>query len=92
MVRLIGARQHEGKYIADCKRRFTFLIQINNQTFELTSDELLFEIGGGFCQLAMNDNSSGLWSELWILGDPFYRAFCLTHNFNGSIGVAYHKE
>ncbi|KAI6191478.1 Cathepsin D [Aphelenchoides bicaudatus] len=92
LVRSINAQKYKGKYIVDCKKRFTFNVQIQNQTFEMTSEELMFEVGAEYCQLAVNDNSSGLWSELWILGDPFYRKFCLTHNFNGTIGVAHHRN
>lgn len=92
LVKLIDARKHRDKYVVDCKKKFTFEIKIQGHKFEMNSRELMFEIGKGYCQLAVNDNSSGLWSELWILGDPFYRSFCLTHHFNRSIGIAYHRK
>jgi hypothetical protein len=92
LVKLIGARRYKNKYIVDCRKKFDFAVEIQGQKFKLDSKSLMFKIGKGYCQLAINDNSSGLWSQLWILGDPFYRSFCLTHNFNRSIGVSYHRE
>lgn len=93
LVTMIDARKYQGKYVVDCKKRFSFSVSIQNKLFELTSEELMFEIGDGYCQLAINDNSGGTWwSELWILGDPFYRAFCITHNFNRTVGIAHHHK
>jgi hypothetical protein len=73
LAKLTSAFYYLGKYVVDCRVKFSFGIKIQTQVYEIPSDELMFEVGRGYCQLAVNDGAEGLWSELWILGKLFVR-------------------
>ncbi|KAK6750465.1 hypothetical protein RB195_002439 [Necator americanus] len=93
MAKIAGAQFNTSNTVFDiaCSANFPELkIYIGGNTFTITSDKLIIEIGDGHCIFAMvPKEDSPSYALSWYFGAPFLRQFCVVFNLrNKSLSFA----
>jgi hypothetical protein len=69
MAAAIGARYSNGAYLINCNAQFTITPTINGRRYPIRGINMMINLGGGTCQLALGSGNFGF----WIFGDAFIR-------------------
>uniref|UniRef100_A0A1I7V1N4 Peptidase A1 domain-containing protein n=1 Tax=Caenorhabditis tropicalis TaxID=1561998 RepID=A0A1I7V1N4_9PELO len=79
-----------GAFFIDCDAIVPDIVfTINGKTYNMPSTSFVVSAGPGPCMFAFYELTAGGFYPAWMLGPPFMRAYCHTHDMqNGRLGLS----